>query len=190
MRFIIPRQISKIFIPVLQSENNFRSRSLPWGNFEIILRSYQKVLRIKIVKSSPSIEWNYHDSNCLLNFISLTDFFFLEPNDSYDESRYNHKSVIQSDVMNSICNGYCGRLCLGGNFTECGACPWGWMMNHSDYYLVQPDYYLAQPQICYPCENTFDSYDWLFIIFNFGMLYMLHAQAILRFSGLHSSKRI
>ena len=87
--------------------------------------------------------------------------------------------------MNSICNGYCGRLCLGGNFTECGACPWGWMMNHSDYYLVQPDYYLAQPQICYPCENTFDSYDWLFIIFNFGMLYMLHAQAILRFSGLH-----
>ena len=92
--------------------------------------------------------------------------------------------------MNSICNGYCGRLCLGGNFTECGACPWGWMMNHSDYYLVQPDYYLAQPQICYPCENTFDSYDWLFIIFNFGMLYMLHAQAILRFSGLHLSKRI
>ena len=92
--------------------------------------------------------------------------------------------------MNSICNGYCGRLCLGGNFTECGACPWGWMMNHSDYYLVQPDYYLAQPQICYPCENTFDSYDWLFIIFNFGMLYMLHAQAILRFSGKHLLKRL
>ena len=91
--------------------------------------------------------------------------------------------------MNSICNGYCGRLCLGGNFTECGACPWGWMMNHSDYYLVQPDYYLAQPQICYPCENTFDSYDWLFIIFNFGMLYMLHAQAILRFSGINLSKQ-
>ena len=118
--------------------------------------------------------------------LHITDwFFFLEPNYSYDESTKNHKSVIQSDVMNSICNGYCGRLCLGGNFTECGACPWGWMMNHSDYYLVQPDYYLAQPQICYPCENTFDSYDWLFIIFNFGMLYMLHAQAILRFSGKH-----
>jgi len=92
--------------------------------------------------------------------------------------------------MNSICNGYCGRLCLGGNFTECGACPWGWMMNHSDYYLVQPDYYLAQPQICYPCENTFDSYDWLFIIFNFGMLYMLHAQAILRFSVTEKSNHL
>lgn len=94
-----------------------------------------------------------------------------------------YNGEIQSDVMNSVCNGYCGRLCLGANYTECGACPWGWMMNHTDYYLVQPDYYLVQPQICYPCENTFDSYDWLFIIFNFGMLYMLHAQAILRFSG-------
>merc|ERR1711976_151899 len=89
-----------------------------------------------------------------------------------------------SYVMNlSNCDGvesclipFCGRLCgKSENGTsiigECGPCPWGWKVDNFD-----------RCSLCQPCEDEFEVYDWLFVFFNMLILYLIHVQAIFRFS--------
>lgn len=78
------------------------------------------------------------------------------------------------------CNGFCGRLCLIDNVTDCRPCPWGWKVNKTQLIATEEETY--RDQLCSKCDDQLDSYDWLFIFFNYGMVFLLHSQAILRFS--------
>lgn len=80
--------------------------------------------------------------------------------------------------MNDQCSVFCGRSCSG-----CVGCPWGWFAN--------PPHLPRDPQVtinqtlnaqCQPCTDTFDAYDWLFVIFHILCALLLHYQAIWRLS--------
>ena len=71
------------------------------------------------------------------------------------------------------CSVFCGRSCSG-----CVGCPWGWFAN--------PPHLPRDPQVtinqtlnaqCQPCIDTFDAYDWLFVIFHILCTLLLHYQA-------------
>ena len=71
------------------------------------------------------------------------------------------------------CSVFCGHSCSG-----CVGCPWGWFAN--------PPHLPRDPQVtinqtlnaqCQPCTDTFDAYDWLFVIFHILCALLLHYQA-------------
>ena len=76
---------------------------------------------------------------------------------------------------------FCGRICgndKNGNFSiqNCGACPWGWKANWPGEENVD------NCSLCVKCTDTFSTYDWLFVVFNVLMIFLIHVQSIFRFS--------
>jgi len=106
--------------------------------------------------------------------------------------------------MNS-CSSFCGYLCLqnssqslsddvgsdtvsdmiSANVGSCRACPWGWgvRQNLEKSCSNSASGHFECAPICQECSGTLDAYDWVFILFNVGILLTIHLQAILRFSG-------
>lgn len=77
---------------------------------------------------------------------------------------------------------FCGRTCgtdATGNFSieNCGSCPWGWKAN-----WPASVHDIDECSLCVKCTDSFSVYDWLFIVFNMLMIFLIHVQAIFRFS--------
>jgi len=75
---------------------------------------------------------------------------------------------------------FCGRTCGSdgvGNVTilDCAPCPWGWRAN-------SPFDESEDCSLCRPCDEWFGVYDWLFVLFNMLLLFLIHAQAVFRYS--------
>jgi len=92
-------------------------------------------------------------------------------------------SICSSGSVKPCMSSFCGRICgndINGNFSiqNCGPCPWGWKANWPANVPNSVD----QCSLCIKCTESFSTYDWLFIIFNILMIFLIHVQAIFRFS--------
>lgn len=84
------------------------------------------------------------------------------------------KSVSQC-IPNSFCGRSCGAESIGNYSLEsCGACPWGSKANWPDA--------TDNCSLCTKCSDIFSTYDWLFVLFNMLMVFLIHVQGIFRFS--------